>query len=712
MRFPVSVCLAIAVIMSLVRPSVTAAQTFQGGDVFVSIADGQVNWSRPAGESLSLVKTLNTGAGGFTTGMAFDAAHRLYVTSYSTGQIFRFDTSGTLLGEFGPGGRGSVESLVFAAAGNLYAGRDANGQVTELNSLGAVVATYSVQVENRGSSVIALPADQCTLFYTSEGVRVKRFNVCTNTQLADFAVLPSQPAYFVALRATGELLAADSTLVARVNAAGSTVQVYDSAGEDSWFALSLDPNGSSFWAGDFITGDIYRFNIATGAIEVGPFPTCGTACMFGIAAMPAPPPTDVALTKTDGVEAVRAGDGTNYTLVARNNGPARATSVSISDPLPAGTRLVSAPDCTLVSGVVTCDIGTLAAGAVATRSIAVVVNLDRTTPVTNTATVSLAETDLAPANNTATDTDVVTPPDQDGDGIVDPSDNCPLVANADQLNTDGDALGNACDPDDDNDTIADATDNCPLLANANQADVDGDGIGDLCDPDNDNDGVANLQDNCPLARNPDQLDTDGDGLGNACDPDDDADGVLDIADNCPVSPNPDQADLDGDHIGNVCDADDDNDGIEDAVDNCPMVSNPDQIDSDSDSLGDVCDATPVPVARYVCSTVEASPVTIMLPGPKGPTRTRAKPTSFCAALDANGAVMQGPVHLTCYELPSSPDERSEGAGKRTERTEERDERADRTIVSVTNASGVQRFVVGKARTVCLPSEAAFTPGRR
>src|SRR5258705_13912575 len=109
MRFPVSVCLAIAVIMSLVRPSVTAAQTFQGGDVFVSVSNGQVNWYRPAGASLSPGKTLNKGTGGFTTGMAFDAAHRLYVTSYSTGQIFRFDTSGKLLGAFRPGGLGSVE---------------------------------------------------------------------------------------------------------------------------------------------------------------------------------------------------------------------------------------------------------------------------------------------------------------------------------------------------------------------------------------------------------------------------------------------------------------------------------------------------------------------------------------------------------------------------------------------------------------------------
>ncbi len=75
--------------------------------------------------------------------------------------------------------------------------------------------------------------------------------------------------------------------------------------------------------------------------------------------------------------------------------------------------------------------------------------------------------------------------DSDGDGYYDSSDNCPLVANQDQLNTDGDDLGNACDPDDDNDTVLDASDNCPLVANPNQEDADEDGIGDACDESND-----------------------------------------------------------------------------------------------------------------------------------------------------------------------------------------------------------------------------------
>ncbi len=85
------------------------------------------------------------------------------------------------------------------------------------------------------------------------------------------------------------------------------------------------------------------------------------------------------------------------------------------------------------------------------------------------------------------DSDVTTydfepvPVDTDGDGVADATDNCPLISNSGQENTDADSQGNACDTDDDNDSVADVTDNCPLNANADQADTDADGVGNVCD---------------------------------------------------------------------------------------------------------------------------------------------------------------------------------------------------------------------------------------
>lgn len=86
--------------------------------------------------------------------------------------------------------------------------------------------------------------------------------------------------------------------------------------------------------------------------------------------------------------------------------------------------------------------------------------------------------------------------DDDNDGVLDPVDNCPLVANANQLDSDGDGDGDSCDTDDDNDGVPDIEDNCPLNANANQGDDDNDGIGNVCDDDQDNDGVPNANDQC------------------------------------------------------------------------------------------------------------------------------------------------------------------------------------------------------------------------
>ena len=248
--------------------------------------------------------------------------------------------------------------------------------------------------------------------------------------------------------------------------------------------------------------------------------------------------------------------------------------------------------------------------------------------------------------------------DQDNDGFGDPNstldactqpsgyisnnmDNCPAVSNADQLDTDNDGMGDACDSDDDNDGVLDVDDCEPLNPNVGGGstwynDSDNDGFGDpnhsviACtkpvgyvanntdncplrfnplQQDDDGDGIGNNCDNCKLLANHDQLDTDGDGVGDACDNckftanpsqrDGDTDGVGNICDNCKIINNPDQADVDNDGVGDKCDncktifnpgqKDSDIDGIGDKCDNCKLIANADQIDTDGDGIGNVCD---------------------------------------------------------------------------------------------------------------------------
>jgi hypothetical protein len=83
----------------------------------------------------------------------------------------------------------------------------------------------------------------------------------------------------------------------------------------------------------------------------------------------------------------------------------------------------------------------------------------------------------------------------------------------------------------DGDIVLDGLDNCPAVANDDQIDSNTDGVGDACEAgtpgDLDEDGVLNADDNCPNDSNPLQEDFDLDDLGDACDPDDDNDGLLD-----------------------------------------------------------------------------------------------------------------------------------------------------------------------------------------
>lgn len=67
--------------------------------------------------------------------------------------------------------------------------------------------------------------------------------------------------------------------------------------------------------------------------------------------------------------------------------------------------------------------------------------------------------------------------DSDNDGWLDNQDNCPLVANVDQHDWDGDATGDACDSDDDNDGLSDAVESA-FGSNPYAGDTDNDDVAD------------------------------------------------------------------------------------------------------------------------------------------------------------------------------------------------------------------------------------------
>jgi len=117
-------------------------------------------------------------------------------------------------------------------------------------------------------------------------------------------------------------------------------------------------------------------------------------------------PADASLTKTDAADPVVAGDPLSYTLTVANNGPGAAGGVTVTDTLPGGvTYLSSTPAgaCGVAGGIVTCDLGLVAAGGSAAAQITVAVGLGTSGILTNDASVATSTPDPDPTNDAASE---------------------------------------------------------------------------------------------------------------------------------------------------------------------------------------------------------------------------------------------------------------------------------------------------------------------
>src|SRR6185437_1778794 len=230
-------------------------------NVFVGVSGGNVQEYAPDG---SLVGTHSTGVGGTVAGIGFDKTGNLYAVDLTAGNISKFDPTGNLIGSFGGGYNCQPEMIVFDGAGNAYVGQQGcSHQILKFDPNGNLVQQFQVATENTGSDDLALSADECTMLYTSEGPSVLRFDVCKGQQLPPFAT-GLKKALVPRILPDGSVLVSEVSDIVRLSPTGQPMQRYTAPGEQCWYALAVDQHGSSFWAADFCSSNIYQFDLASG----------------------------------------------------------------------------------------------------------------------------------------------------------------------------------------------------------------------------------------------------------------------------------------------------------------------------------------------------------------------------------------------------------------------------------------------------------------
>jgi hypothetical protein len=272
MRKVLFVSLLVACFCVLGSEPAAASVPYAQGDVFAGVGDGKINHYGPTG---TLKEVLDTGTGvtdppGDETGMCFDPTGKLYTTDYTAVDMAKFNNQGGLITyPFGPTFEYPPENCAVDQAGQIvYVGlNEGDNEIFKLDTNGNVLDIFFVELGSFGISAMDLAQDGCTVDYTSEGAGVKRFDVCTNTQLSDLAGGLPGPCYGLRIRSNGELIVACDTQIVRVSAAGSIIQTYNPGSQSDWFAVSLDPDGTSFWAASYTNGNIYKVNIASGSVS-------------------------------------------------------------------------------------------------------------------------------------------------------------------------------------------------------------------------------------------------------------------------------------------------------------------------------------------------------------------------------------------------------------------------------------------------------------
>jgi outer membrane protein assembly factor BamB len=278
LRIPrtLSFLLAAGLLGAPIVPIAAYHVSFEPGDVFVSLESGPIQWRLPDGTPRAVLVPTVIGTG---EGMAFDLSGNLYVTRWcidsmcSTGNtVEKFNVLGQSLGAVGRDFNCQPHAIVFDQAGNAYVGQAAcRGSVLKFAPSADRPTEFMVAPDNFGTFWIDIAPDACTIFYTSFGPNVKRFDACAGAQLPDFnaAALPGGMTQDVRVLPDAGVLVSSGQVIVRLDASGVVVQTYEVPGEGAlWAGLDLVGDGT-FWAGNYFSSNVYKFDLATGAVLAG-----------------------------------------------------------------------------------------------------------------------------------------------------------------------------------------------------------------------------------------------------------------------------------------------------------------------------------------------------------------------------------------------------------------------------------------------------------
>jgi hypothetical protein len=246
--------------------------SFERGDLFISLEGGPVQWRLPDGSLLRILLGTVPGTG---EGMGFDSSGNLYVARWcmdpqcgTANTVERFDVLGRSWGPVGSGYDCNPHAVVFDAHDVAYVGQaGCSGSILKFVPGELQPQTLAVAPERQGSFWVDLAPDGCTLFYTSYGPNVKRFDGCAGVQLADFNAepLPGVETHDVRALPDGGAIVSNVGQIVRLDANGLITRTYTAPEASYWSGLDLAGDGT-FWAANYESSNVHRFDLDTGAI--------------------------------------------------------------------------------------------------------------------------------------------------------------------------------------------------------------------------------------------------------------------------------------------------------------------------------------------------------------------------------------------------------------------------------------------------------------